>query len=93
VPITVYFTLLASHCFMSCKISFTRIENKSATCTLYIDHIFVKNFSIDNIIIRKCDIADHFATIINIDNENVNYNHTKKNLKQYNKIDFLLLNT
>jgi len=58
-----------------------------------IDHIFVKNFEIDNInpVILKCDITDHFA-IININYGKINASHTKNNLKQYTKIDFDLLN-
>lgn len=86
-----FLNILASHCFLSCINDYTRVVKNLATC---IDHIFVKNFEIDNInpIILKCNITDHFATIIIIEDAKINTTHTENNLKQYTKIDFVLLN-
>lgn len=86
-----YLNILASRCFLSCINGYTRVVNNSATC---IDHIFVKNIAINKIdpIILKCDITDHFATIIYIDIGKISNTRVKNNLKQYNIIDFVLLN-
>jgi len=73
-----YLNIMARNGFIPCIINkFTRVTNHSKTC---IDHIFINNIdsNIINSYILRCDITDHYATILTFSNIN--------NKKSYNII-------
>ncbi|KAF0750246.1 Reverse transcriptase domain-containing protein, partial [Aphis craccivora] len=85
-----YLNIMARNGFIPCINNFTRVTNHSKTC---IDHIFINNIDSDKInsYILRCDITDHYATILTLSNINNNesYNHNKL---FSNKIDINHLN-
>jgi len=58
-----YLNIMARIGYLPCISNFTRVTNLSGSC---IDHIFIKNIKINkvNSYILRCDITDHYATIL-----------------------------
>jgi len=54
---------MARNGYLPCINNFTRVINLSGSC---IDHIFIKNIKINkgSSYILRCDITDHYATIL-----------------------------
>lgn len=71
-----YLNIMSRNVFIPCIINFTRVTNHSKTC---IDHIFINNIDSNKInsYILRCDITDHYATILTLSNiiNNESYNH------------------
>lgn len=85
-----YLNIMARNGFLPCMNNFTRVTNHSKTC---IGHIFINNIDSNKInsYILRCNITNHYDTILTLSNINSNesYNHNN-NLS--NKIDFNHLN-
>ncbi|KAF0705322.1 otoferlin-like [Aphis craccivora] len=73
-----YLNIMARNGFLPCINNFTRETNRSKTC---IDHIFIKNIVSTTVKsnILKCDITDHYPTILIISNINNNEKITCNN--------------
>lgn len=81
-----YLNIMASNNFISCINNYTRVTNTTKTC---IDHIFSKNIDLQciNSFILKCNITDHYGTIIQFSHKlNPINTHSKKNCKKIKEL-------